>query len=335
MVLRWWDPGIGDGDETGAESHQDEDRGEMEKRFLSNLRCLEVGIGQRFLGSLRKHGIVVDLIPIFIIIKMKSQPYQVLLSRKLYVEVMKWKKNGVLCYCYWGFLFLYAIYRGLGYFVKHGKWGNDLEIMWFLGTGLLVIFTLLCGQWPGWFQRLYLVRIDESKGNSFPLRWPRRRNRRLLVCIQDILSIVFGILFVIGGNVIWFLSGFRWDWNSQICIKGLFYYYGIKERMLGLGIRQIYWIRLGCLGVFFIALDIWLTIIAGDNREEQGSNVVSLNTFDFFEEKLVLLQRRSFGEVSRESNRRVQLRNTGTFVMEICDAGFYSYRWPRWGLLKQ
>ncbi|CDY52203.1 BnaC09g52730D [Brassica napus] len=153
MVLRWWDPGIGDGDETGAESHQDEDRGEMEKRFLSNLRCLEVGIGQRFLGSLRKHGIVVDLIPIFIIIKMKSQPYQVLLSRKLYVEVMKWKKNGVLCYCYWGFLFLYAIYRGLGYFVKHGKWGNDLEIMWFLGTGLLVIFTLLCGQWPGWFQR--------------------------------------------------------------------------------------------------------------------------------------------------------------------------------------
>lgn len=132
MVLRWWDPGIGDGDETGAESHQDEDRGEMEKRFLSNLRCLEVGIGQRFLGSLRKHGIVVDLIPIFIIIKMKSQPYQVLLSRKLYVEVMKWKKNGVLCYCYWGFLFLYAIYRGLGYFVKHGKWGNDLEICGFL-----------------------------------------------------------------------------------------------------------------------------------------------------------------------------------------------------------
>ena len=173
------------------------------------------------------------------------------------------------------------------------------------------------------------------KGNSFPLRWPRGRNHRLLVCIQDILSIVFGVLFVIGGNVIWFLSGFRWDWNSQICIKGLFYYYGIKERMLGLGIRQIYWIRLGCLGVFFIALDIWLTIIAGDNREEQGSNVVSLNTFDFFEEKLVLLQRRSFGEVSRESNRRVQLRNTGTFVMEICDAGFYSYRWPRWGLLKQ
>ncbi|KAF2536470.1 hypothetical protein F2Q68_00021936 [Brassica cretica] len=204
MVSRWWVPGIGDGDETGAESHQDGDCGEMEKRFLSNLRCLGVGIGQRFLGSLRKHGIVVDLIPIFIIIKMKSQPYQVLLSRKLYVEVMKWKKNGVLCYCYWGFLFLYAIYRGLGYFVKHGKWGNDLEIMWFLGTG--------------------------------------------------------------------------------------------------------------------------------DNREEQGLNVVSLNTFDFFEEKLVLLQRRPFGEVSRESNMRVQLRKTGTFVMEICDAGFYSYRWPRWGM---
>ncbi|KAF2536467.1 hypothetical protein F2Q68_00021935 [Brassica cretica] len=113
MVSLWWDPGIGDGDETGAESHHDEDRGEMEKRFLSI-----------------------------------------------------WKKNGVLCYCYWGFLFLYAIYRGLGYFVKHGKWVNDLEIIWFLGTGLLVIFTLLCGQWPGWFQRLYLVRIDESKGNK-------------------------------------------------------------------------------------------------------------------------------------------------------------------------
>ena len=31
----------------------------------------------------------------------------------------------------------------------------------------------------------------------------------------------------------------------------------------------------------------------------------------------------------------MQLRNTGTFVMEIWDAGFYSYRWPRWGLLKQ
>ena len=58
--------------------------------------------------------------------------------------------------------------------------------------------------------------------------------------------------------------------------------------MLGLGIRQMYWIRLGCLGVFFIALDIWLAIIAGDNREEQGLNDVSLNTFDFFEEKLVL-----------------------------------------------
>ncbi|KAF3500751.1 hypothetical protein F2Q69_00043935 [Brassica cretica] len=43
MVSRWWDPGIGDGDETGAESHQDEDRGEMEKRFLSNLRCLGGG----------------------------------------------------------------------------------------------------------------------------------------------------------------------------------------------------------------------------------------------------------------------------------------------------